>query len=226
MKDYLRALSSRAEFLIVVLGAFGLLILSNLLVLMNPEFVADVPPIDNAQLNSLVAHELVVLVVLGTFLRFRGWTAEKLGISADMRDTVIGVGLMAIAFAATQLMELLAGHFAPEQLEAALRFEQIGGPLSFITVAAVCIVNPIFEELFVCAYVISALKEKRGATFAMNVSIGLRVTYHLYTGLVGVLLIAPVALLFAYWYVRSGRLWPLIVAHGLLDFIALMQAPQ
>lgn len=226
MKDYLRALSSRAEFLIVVLGAFGLLILSNLLVLMNPEFVADVPPIDNAQLNSLVAHELVVLVVLGTFLRFRGWTAEKLGISADMRDTVIGVGLMAVTFAATQLMELLAGHFAPEQLEAARRFEQIGSPLSFITVAAVCIVNPIFEELFVCAYVISALREKRGATFAMNVSIGLRVTYHLYTGLVGVLLIAPVALLFAYWYVRSGRLWPLIVAHGLLDFIALMQAPQ
>jgi membrane protease YdiL (CAAX protease family) len=225
MKEYLRALSGRAEFLIVVLGAFGLFLLSNLVVLLNPDVVAKVPPIDNAQLNSLVAHELVVLVVLGAFLRMRGWTAEKLGVSADLRDTVIGIGLMGLAFGATQLMELLAGHFAPERLEAALRFEQIAGPLNFLTVAAVSIVNPIFEELFVCAYVISALKEKRGAAFAMNASIALRVTYHLYTGVVGVLLIAPVALLFSYWYVRSGRLWPLIVAHGLLDFIALMQSP-
>jgi membrane protease YdiL (CAAX protease family) len=225
MKEYLRALSGRAEFLIVVMGAFGLFLLSNLVVLLNPDVVAEVPPIDNAQLNSLVAHELVVLLVLGAFLRMRGWTAEKLGISADLRDTLIGVGLMGLAFGATKVMELLTGHFAPERLEAALRFEQIAGPLNFLTVAAVSIVNPIFEELFVCAYVISALKEKRGAAFAMNVSIGLRVTYHLYTGVVGVLLIAPVALLFSYWYVRSGRLWPLIVAHGLLDFIALMQSP-
>ena len=59
----------------------------------------------------------------------------------------------------------------------------------------------------------------------MNARIALRVMCHLYTGVVGVLLIAPVAVLFSYWYVRSGRLWPLIVAHGLLDFIALMQAP-
>jgi membrane protease YdiL (CAAX protease family) len=226
MKDYLRALSGRAEFLIVVVGAFGLFVLSNLVVLLNPELVANAPPIDNAQLNSLVAHEIVVLLVLGAFLRARGWTAEKLGICADLRDTVIGVGLMALALAATKIMEALAGHFAPERLEAALRFEQIAGPLSFPTVAAVCIVNPIFEELFVCAYVIAALREKRGAAFAMNVSVGLRVTYHLYQGIVGVLLIAPVGLLFAYWYVRSGRLWPLIVAHGLLDFIALMQTPS
>src|SRR5690242_9907030 len=129
MKDYLRALSGRAEFLIVVLGAFGLFFLSNLVVLLNPDVVAEVPPIDNAQLNSLVVHELIVLFVLGAFLKMRGWTAEKLGISADLRDTVIGIGLMGLAFGATQVMELVAGHFAPERLEAALRFEQIGGPL-------------------------------------------------------------------------------------------------
>src|SRR5688572_21717970 len=154
MKEYLRALSGRAEFLIVILGAFGLFLLSNLVVLLNPEVVADVPPIDNAQLNSLVVHELVVLDVLGVFLMTRGWTVEKLGVSADLRDTLIGVGLMGMAFGATQVMEMLAGHFAPERLAAALRFEQISGPLNFLTVAAVSIVNPIFEELFVCAYVI------------------------------------------------------------------------
>jgi membrane protease YdiL (CAAX protease family) len=29
------------------------------------------------------------------------------------------------------------------------------------------------------------------------------------------------ALLFGYWCTRTGRLWPLIVAHALQDFIAL-----
>jgi uncharacterized protein len=225
MKDYLKALSPRAEFLIVVLGAFGLFFLSNLVILLNPEAVAEVPPIDNARLNGLIAHEVVVLLALGLFLRARGWTAERLGISADMRDTVIGVGLGALALGMTSLVEAVAGHFAPQMLEAALKFEQVAGPLSVVTVGAVSIVNPIFEELFVCAYVIAALKERKSMAFAINVSVGLRVMYNLYQGALGILTVGPVGLLFAYWYARSGRLWPLLVAHGLLDFIELMRAP-
>jgi membrane protease YdiL (CAAX protease family) len=27
--------------------------------------------------------------------------------------------------------------------------------------------------------------------------------------------------LFAYWYARTGRLWPAVIAHGLLDFFGL-----
>jgi uncharacterized protein len=226
MKEYLRALSGRAEFLIVVMGAFGLFFLSNLVVLVNPEALAKAPPIDNAQLNSVIAHEVVVLVLLGLFLRARGWTAERLGISADMRDTVIGVGLMGLAYGMASVVEVVAGHFVPEMLEAVLKLERVSGTLSIVTVAGYSIVNPIFEELFVTAYVISALKERRGMAFAINASVGLRVMYNLYQGAIGVITIAPIGLLFAYWYARSGRLWPLVVAHGLLDFVALMQAPN
>jgi uncharacterized protein len=34
--------------------------------------------------------------------------------------------------------------------------------------------------------------------------------------------VVPVGLVFAYYYARNGKLWPLIVAHGILDFMALM----
>jgi membrane protease YdiL (CAAX protease family) len=220
MKEFLKALSGRAEFLIVVFGAFGLFVLSNIVLMFNP--IGEVPPIDNAQLNSLIVYELIVLAVLGTFLKMRGWTAERLGMGATVRDTVIGVGLMAIAYAITAFVKLVAGHFAPEMLEAALKFERVAGPLDLGTVTLVSIINPYFEEVFVCAYVITALKDRRGALFAVNTSVALRVLYHLYQGAIGVMTIAPVGLIFAYWYLRSGRLWPLIVAHGLLDFIALM----
>jgi membrane protease YdiL (CAAX protease family) len=73
----------------------------------------------------------------------------------------------------------------------------------------------------VCAYVITALKERFGVTTAVNVSAGIRLFYHFYQGAVGVVGIAPLALLFAYWFARTGRLWPLIVAHALMDFTAL-----
>ena len=79
-----------------------------------------------------------------------------------------------------------------------------------------------FEELFVCGYLISALKEKRGFAMAVNASAALRISYHLYQGTIGVLTIVPMGLIFAYWYARTGRLWPLIVAHATMNLIALM----
>ena len=47
-------------------------------------------------------------------------------------------------------------------------------------------------------------------------------SYHFYQGALGVLGITPMVLLFAYWFARTGRLWPLVVAHALQDFTALV----
>jgi membrane protease YdiL (CAAX protease family) len=221
MKEFLKALSSRTEFLVVVLGAFGLFLLSNVVILLDPAALAASGAITNEGLQSLIVYELVVLGVLGAFLRARNWTLERLGISADLRDTLIGVGLMAIVYVITSFIEMVASAVVPEIVEAARKLQRVDGPLEATTVVIVSLVNSVFEELFVCAYVIAALKDRRGIAFAINVSVGLRVAYHLYQGVLGALTIAPVGLLFAYWYVRSGRLWPLIVAHGLLDFIGL-----
>jgi membrane protease YdiL (CAAX protease family) len=109
------------------------------------------------------------------------------------------------------------------------RFQQIAQAthlvapgLTWATTLAASLINPVFEEVFVCGYVISALKARRGLTTAVNVSAGVRVSYHFYQGAVGVIGIAPMALLFAYWFARTGRLWPLIVAHALQDFVGLV----
>ena len=54
------------------------------------------------------------------------------------------------------------------------------------------------------------------------VSVALRLLYHLYQGPMGVLGIIPIGLLFAFWFAKMGRLWPVIVAHGLMDLIGLL----
>jgi membrane protease YdiL (CAAX protease family) len=222
MKQYVQALSARAEFLIVVLGSIGVSLLSNFAVLLDPEVAKDVQPFSNDALVGTLVYEIFVLAWLGTFMRLRGWTRERLGFSAGVRDTAIGILLALVVFAVGWAIDLVIGNVAPGVMETAARFDKVTGVLDLRAVALVSLVNPVFEELFMCAYVISALKDKRGAAFAVNVSAALRVACHLYQGAYGILTIGPLALLFGYWYLRSGRIWPLLVAHAVLDFVGLV----
>ena len=110
----------------------------------------------------------------------------------------------------------------PQAVLVASRMRLAQGPFDWPTMITASVVNPVFEEVFVCGYVITALKERFGTTTAINVSAGIRVFYHFYQGALGVLGITPMALLFGYWFVRTGRLWPLIVAHALQDLTGLV----
>ena len=69
-------------------------------------------------------------------------------------------------------------------------------------------------------YVIIALRKTRSTSFAINVSIAIRLAYHLYQGSISLINIIPMGIIYAYWFARTGRLWPLVIAHGIFDFIA------
>ena len=75
----------------------------------------------------------------------------------------------------------------------------------------------------VCGYVISALSERHGQGFAIGTSVALRMAYHTYQGLEGVSAMMLWGILFGFWFARTGRLWPLIVAHALADFFPLVR---
>jgi membrane protease YdiL (CAAX protease family) len=74
-----------------------------------------------------------------------------------------------------------------------------------------------------CEFIVTAAKKYNRSTAGINVSVAVRVLYHLYQGSIGVLGIIPVRLIFALWYARTGRLWPVFVAHALFDAIGLLQ---
>ncbi len=222
MKQFVQALSGRAEFLIVVLGSLGLSLLSNLQVVLDPAIADRLPPFTNETLVSNVVYELFVLVWLGAFMRARGWTLERFGFAVTMRDTSIGVLLAIIVFCAVWLIDQALGSAAPAMLESARRFDKVSGELDLWTILLSSAVDSVFEELFVCAYVISALKEKRRDAFALNVSILLRVGCHVYQGVYGVLIGGALGLVFGYWYLKSGRIWPLLVAHFVLQAVELV----
>ena len=211
----------------MLLVAFGFTVPHSLWALLSPESLASrTPPITNEALHRIVRYELVVMVILIPFLRVRGWTRERLGIQPTVKDSLWGVGILLGYYLAFFILVTVLANVWPQAVLAASRVRLNGGPFDWPSITAVSLVNPVFEEVFVCGYVITALRERFGTTAAINVSAGIRVFYHFYQGALGVLGIVPMALLFAYWFARTGRLWPVIVAHALQDFTALAVAME
>ncbi|WP_227978934.1 CPBP family intramembrane glutamic endopeptidase [Nocardia spumae] len=83
------------------------------------------------------------------------------------------------------------------------------------------IANAVAEEIVVVGYLISRL---RALGWSENRSLAasalLRGSYHLYQGLGGGLGNVVMGVIFGRYWQRTGRLWPLILAHATIDSIA------
>ncbi len=217
MERYIKGLSQNTELAIVVFVAFGYFILASITSVFSQE---QGQAYTDADLLDLLLYESVVFVFLGLFLLKRGWDHRLLGLTPFARDIPVGIGLAVVDYFFFVLVWLILSQFYP--VAQAGEGESMFEPgLGLMTVLAVSILNPLFEEVFVCGYLITALKKRRSLSFAINVSVCIRLAYHLYQGPLGALSIIPMGLVFAYWYARTGRLWPLVIAHGILDFMGL-----
>jgi membrane protease YdiL (CAAX protease family) len=219
VRKYLNSLSTTAEFVIVITVAFGFFVVVNIVDVISPQ-----PPtrFSDAQLVSLLAYEIGIGVPLLAFLYMRGWTVERIGLRPSLADTGVGVGLSLMGYFAFYAAYWMVALVWPEAAQAMAR-QQIGSQaLSLPVVVAVSLINPLFEETFVCGYVIAALKKRPDPWTGINVSVGIRMLYHLYQGAAGVINVVPAGLIFGIWYARTGRLWPLLVAHALWDFLPLV----
>lgn len=221
MKHYFKSLSLRAEFSIVIIFSFGFFIVSSLLSLFIPYSSA---PISESHLVFLLFYETVVIIALWKFLSLRGWRTQHLGLVPSVRDTLIGFGLFLLAYITYLIVWLISSSIITGLEEQSRNLVSSG--LSLTTVILVSILNPVFEELFVCGYIITALRKTRTRSFAINISLGIRLAYHLYQGPVGVIGIIPLGFIFAYWYAKTGRLWPVVIAHALIDFLGLLTYTQ
>lgn len=220
MRNLLRNMPWTVEFAIVVAGAFGLSIVNSIILAFHPPSGAIQ---SEPALWHMIGRQLVVLVILGSFLRQRGWNFERLGLQSHWMDGLHGVALAAAAYFTFYLALLALTKFLPHLAEHAAKMEVMPKVLSPWIVAAVVLVNSFYEEVFVSGYIITALKERAGESVAINISVAIRLSYHLYQGVVGVLGMVPVGLIFAYWYARTGRLWPLMVAHGAINLVGMLQ---
>jgi CAAX protease family protein len=79
------------------------------------------------------------------------------------------------------------------------------------------------EEVIVVAYLLTRLRQLGFSdTRAIIYSSLLRGAYHLYQGFSAGLCNLAMGLVFCYVWRRTGRLWPLVIAHGVIDTVAFV----
>jgi membrane protease YdiL (CAAX protease family) len=230
LHELIRRLPTGVEFLVVVSWAFGLPIMASIMSLGTGGEISAASGgtlvFNNQALIQVVVFELVQSVFLVWFLNVRGWTLEKLGLAITWRGTGWGWMLMLATYVLLMGVHTIADWAMPaaQMHAAAARLPAADKNLSMELVFLASTVNGIFEETFVAGYIITALREPRGVWTAINVSTVVRLLYHLYQGPLGILSVVPMGLLYGYFYTRTRQLWPLILAHVLIDIIGLSSA--
>ena len=110
--------------------------------------------------------------------------------------------------------------FVPGTYNVLLHANAVGSAPAWLVIVGV-IVNPVYEEFLWLGYGITAL-QRYGTRTAVLVSVALRLSVHLYQGRMAFVSILPLAVVFTLYFVKTKRLWPIIVAHLLFDTLALM----
>ncbi len=83
--------------------------------------------------------------------------------------------------------------------------------------------NGLIEEVVVVGYLVTRLRQTGwGVAAAVTASSLLRGTYHLYQGFGAFIGNAIMGVIFTLFFLRTGRLWPLIIAHAVLDIVAFV----
>jgi uncharacterized protein len=211
--NFLRALPRNAEFLLVILIVFGRSLYRNVQVLFAP---LPGPAITLEHLLFLLVFETTVLLVVGWFLVQRGWTVERLGLRPEARDVTDGLKLFGMIFAGLILYALVKSLFA-----AHAPHDLVGGNIDMLTIVILSLLNPVFEEVFECGYIVTFFADTGQPWLGVALGAAIRGCCHLYKGVWGAIEVGLLGLIFGAWYVKHRRLWPVIVVHMLFDFISL-----
>ena len=218
VRRFVQSLPLWAEFAFVLAAAQGMFVYSSIRVLLHG--TRRLAETDAGQW-LLATHEAIVFLLIGAFLRARGWTLEHIGLIPGWRDTAIGIVLAGLVFAVDRGVYWAFYELRSPVMHELMTVHLVYRPFTAVSVAMVVLMNPLYEEVFSAGYLITALKMRFHPAVTIAAGVVLRILYHLYQGPISILHVVPLGVIFGLWYVRTGRLWPLVVAHAALDAFAL-----
>ena len=175
-------------------------------------------PVTDLQLWALFGEELLVGAFVIWLLARRGWRLSATTAPLRGYDVLRGAGVLVCSWLALIALNLTFWLVAPGLQSTAVPF-RFTGHVSWPAVVAVVLLDPTFEELLFLGYLVTRLR-RHGLLVAAGVSIALRTLVHLYQGPTALLSVLPLGTLYTLYYVRTGRMWPVIVAHALQDALA------
>ena len=211
------------EFFLVVLLAFGLFSVASVRALFGPLTGRAALLFDDHRVWTLMVYQLSVAPVIIYILWERGWKWLDFSVRITPRGVLQGLGLAVVAYTLSKAALILTSTVAAASVAPALAAAPMAsGLFAMGGMLFASVVKALFEEILVCGYVIQSLRGRFGVALAVNASIALRMSFHLYQGPGAFLTFAVFGLVFTLFYIRTGRLWPLIVAHALLEAIQIV----
>ena len=199
-----------------------LLNLSKQTVALNPRL----SPFDliNLGFNLARVAQLIAWGALGLYLLWRsGFGLAKIGLSRiNWRSDVLG----GIGLAALIGLPGIGLYVAARALGMSVSVVPSTHNNSWWHIPVLILLafaNGWAEEVIVVGWLLTRLRQLRlNPVVALVAASALRGAYHLYQGWGAGLGNAVMGLVFGYAWQRTGRLWPLIIAHGLIDTVAFV----
>lgn len=238
MVDAAEARSLRWEISLVLLVTLGMSGLRSLVSLLDSlakptplaqQTVAINVPQAKANLLDLIGQllsvtQLLAWGALGVFLLWRGGVALRaVGLDRERlgRDGAHGVGLAALIGIPGLGFYLVSRAIGINLTVAPSVLGDTWWRVPVLVLAAAA--NAWAEEALVVAYLLTRLRQLGwGENRSLLASAVLRGSYHLYQGFGGFLGNVILGLVFGRYWQRTGRLWPLVIAHTLIDVVAFV----
>lgn len=171
-------------------------------------------------LLELVGFELVFASVALYVLNTRGFDVASLYPQPSLVGVATGVLVAALAFGSAWAVAAALGLDEYRQpLEALMP----NNPISISVLVLLGLVNGTYEEVFLLGFLLRGLRGY-GLSVAIGISILVRVLYHLYQGPLGAVYVGVFGLVLSLYYVSSGKLFPVVLAHALADIIPFVEA--
>lgn len=165
---------------------------------------------------------------LGLYLLWRAGASLKRHLGLDFsragRDLASAVGLAALIGIPGLGLYLAAHALGMSLTVAASTMTDVWwrAPVSVL----ISFENGFLEEVLVVGYLLVRLRQlELHPALAIAISAVLRGTYHLYQGYGGFAGNVVMGVVFAFVFLRWRRLWPLVLAHGLIDTVAIVGYP-
>ena len=175
-------------------------------------------------LNLAFVAQLVAWGALGVYLLWRsGFDPARIGLGRfRLRpDLLGGLGLAVLIGLPGLGLYLVARAFGLSAAVVPSELTDTWWRIPVLVLAAFA--NGWAEEVIVIGYLLTRLQQFQVSPAAAIVwSSLLRGAYHLYQGFGAGLGNVAMGLVFGHVWRRTGRLWPLIVAHGIIDSVAFV----
>lgn len=204
------------EAVLLIMISFGWFIGLSVIAVMNG-FPSSQSFSDGALIVMLLT-EIVFGAMALAFLRMRGYRLDDLLPSPSWRGCLDGVAVCAVALAAC----IAVAQLIPCNRDTVQPIAQMvaNAKPSLGIVIVMSMLNGLYEETFLLGYLVRGFAPS-GASFALGLSVLVRLLYHLYQGPNGAVSVVVFGLVLSATYWRTHQLWPAVVAHALADILAL-----